>query len=386
MITDIKDLHARAKRRIPKAIFDYVDGGSYTESTLDRNRRALDSVLLRQRVLRDITGRQITTRLFGEEWSMPLALAPTGLTGFVHPNGETAAYRAAACQGVPFTLSTVSINNTDDLTGQADRPFWFQIYVMRDKEFTRFLLDRARRAGCRVLVVTVDLVVNAQRHRDVKNGLNIPFRVTWPTALDAVQKPRWFLRMLQSKRRSFGNFEGYPLAGETALSMAQWVMQQYEPKLTPQHLQWIRDEWDGPLIVKGIMDVEDAQTAKSFGADGIVVSNHGGRQLDGGLSPVDVLPSIRKAVGADFPVLADSGVCTGGDIFRLLALGADACLIGRAFLWGLGAQGEKGVCRAIEILRQELDVAMALTGCSRLANIHSGLITQDPLVLSNQQK
>ena len=369
MITSIEDQHRAARRRVPRVVMDYVDGGSYSETTLRENREALARIAIQQRVLKDVTGRRSDCQLLGEDLSLPLVLAPTGLAGLVHPNGECAAYRAASREGVPFVLSTASINNAADLSEQGERPFWFQIYVMKDRDFTRFLLNNARNAGCRVLVVTVDLVVNAQRHRDVKNGLSVPLRLTARAALDLATKPGWLLRMTRSRRRGFGNFEGYPLAGSDTKSMAAWVADQYNPVLTPDMLGWLRDIWEGPIVVKGVLHPDDAALAASIGMDGIVVSNHGGRQLDGAPSPVEVLPAIRSAVGHRLTVLADSGIRTGADLFRMLALGADACMIGRAFLWGLGEGGEAGVRRTIDILRKELDVTMALSGCTALSDI-----------------
>lgn len=374
-ITDIPSLRLKAKRRIPRAVFDYVDGGSYTEQTLGRNTEKLREIQLIQRVMQDVTDRDTSTKIMGQDCPMPLVLGPTGLTGMIHPNGEVAAFRAACAAGIPYTLCTPAIGNTDDLHESGPEPFWFQIYVMRDKEFTRHLLNRARRAGCKTLVITVDLVVNALRHKDARSGLAIPFKVTLPTALDALTKPGWFLRMTRSKRRTFGNFEGYFTDKPSALSMAEWVGQQYEPLLTPDNLLWIRDEWDGQVILKGVMTPEDAQTAVDFGADGIVVSNHGGRQLDGALSVAEALPVIRQQVGDQIAIFADSGIRTGMDIFRLLALGADACWIGRAYLYGLGAAGQAGVSKAIDILHKELDVAMALTGCRSLSDIGPDRIT-----------
>ena len=379
--TDIEDLRRHARRRVPKAIFDYVDGGSYTEAALRNNRTDLDRIRIVQRVLSDVTDRSQACPIFGETLSMPILISPTGLAGLVHPNGEVDAYRAATAAGTRYTLCTPSISATDDLAlarAPDAPPFWFQIYVMKDRGFTEFLLDRARRAGCRTLVITLDLVVNAQRHRDTKNGLAIPFRITPQTALDALLKPGWFMRMTRSKRRSFGNFEGYPGLEGGVQSMAAWVAEQYQPLLTDESIGWIRDSWEGPVILKGIMTPEDARKAVDFGADAIIVSNHGGRQLDAAPSPVSALPAIADAIKGEIPILADSGVRTGADVFRMIALGADACMIGRAHLYGLGAAGQAGVERALEILRDELDVAMALAGCRTLADIDTGTVIAAP--------
>ncbi len=374
LFTDIESLRRQAKRRVPKAIFDYVDGGSYTEHTLTYNRSALQKIAIKQQVMRAIDNRTSKTTILGGPTKLPLILAPVGLTGFVHPNGEVCSLKAAVNAGIPYTLSTASIGAAEDLSDAVKEPFWFQIYVMKDREFTKFLLKRAKDAGCKTLIITVDLVVNAQRHRDIRNGLSIPFRVTPTTALDAITKPGWFLRMRKSKRRTFGNFEGYHQDASNALSMARWVANQYTTDLTPDTIGWIRDNWDGPIIIKGVMTPEDALRAADFGAKAIIVSNHGGRQLDGGLSPVDVLPSIAQAVRGKVEIYADSGIRTGADIFRLIALGADACLIGRAYIYGLGAAGQNGVSRAIEILSSELDVVMALTGCRSIKDITPELL------------
>lgn len=366
---DIDSLRRHARRKVPKAIFEYVDGGSYTESTLAENRRDLEELRLVQRVLRDVSERSQETTILGQSSKSPFAIAPTGLAGFMHPDGEIHALRAANEAGIPMTLCTPSICSAMDLKNEVGTPFWFQIYVMKDKEFTKHLLDNAKRAGATVLVITVDLVVNAQRHRDVRNGLSIPLRITAGTAIDAITKPGWFLRMAQTKRHRFGNFESYFNGARTNQSMASWVAEQYQPLLTPETLGWIRDYWDGPVVLKGIMTPEDAETAVSFGVDGIVVSNHGGRQLDGTLSTVAALPAIASVVKGKTSIFCDSGIRTGADIFRMIALGADACLIGRSYLYGLGAAGQAGVSRAIEILRDELDVSMALTGCRTLSDI-----------------
>ncbi len=366
---DIESLRLHARRRIPKAVFEYVDGGSYTEATLRQNRRGLEDIDLVQRVLRDVSDRSQAVELLGHKLPSPLILGPTGLTGFVHPNGEIEALRAANAAGIPYTLCTPSICSVGDLKEAVGTPFWFQIYVMKDKDFTRYLLENAKAAGATVLVITVDVVVNAQRHRDLRNGLAIPLRMTLPTLLDLATKPGWLLRMTQSKRKTFGNYQGYLKEGTGTQSMAAWVAEQYQPLLTPETLGWIRDFWQGPVIIKGVMTPEDAEIAVEFGADGIVVSNHGGRQLDGASSTAAALPAIARAVKGETTILVDSGIRTGADIFRMLALGADACLTGRAQLYGLGAAGRAGVSRAIEILQAELDVAMALTGCRTLEDI-----------------
>ena len=375
ILTDIAALRRRAARRVPKAIFDYVDGGSYTEQTLSENRAALDRLKLVQRVMRDVNNRDITTTILGQKSAAPFVIGPTGLTGLVHPNGEVETLKQAHKAGVPFAHSTSSIGSGDDLAEDAGHPYWFQIYVMKDKAFTSYLLDMARRTNAQVLVITVDLVVNALRHRDAVNGLSIPPRITARTALDALGKPGWFWRMRKAKRRVFGNFVDYLPPGTDVLAMADWVADQFEPLLTPEAIGWIREEWAGPLVIKGVMTADDARVAMDYGADAVVVSNHGGRQLDCGVATIDALPAIADAVGGQIQVFADSGIRTGADIFRFLARGADACLLGRAPLYGLGAAGPDGVAHAIDILKAELDVAMALTGCRSLADITPDLLT-----------
>ena len=373
-LTDIAALRKRARRRIPRAIFDYVDGGSYTESTLSANRVALDRLRLKQRVMRDVSNRDLSTRILGQDVPAPMMMAPTGLTGLVHPNGEVEALKVAHRQGLPFIHSTSAICSADDLGEGAGVPYWFQIYIMKDRDFTRYLLDKAKRSGATTLVITVDLVVNALRHRDAVNGLSVPLRLTGRTVLDGMTKPGWALRMLRAKRVGFGNFAGYLPKGTGTQSMAKWVATQFEPLLTPEAIGWIRDAWDGPIVIKGIMTPEDARLAVDYGAQGIVVSNHGGRQLDGGQATIDALPAIAAEVGGQVQVYADSGIRTGADIFRFLARGADACLIGRAALYGMGAAGPAGLDHALRLLRAELDVAMALTGCRQLSDITPDLL------------
>ncbi len=361
-VTNIADLRALARRRVPRAFFEYADRGSYDEATLRENRRALDRLQLRQRVMRDVDNRSLATTILGAPVSMPLAIAPTGLTGLQHGSGEIHGARAAAEAGIPFCLSTMSICSIEQVRAACDTPFWFQIYVMRDRGFARELIRRARAAQCSALMLTADLTVQGQRHREIKNGLSVPPKVTLRNLLDIASKPRWVWNVLKAPSRSFGNLEGRIGGADSLTTLAQWIASQFDPTLNWDDLAWIREEWPGKLIVKGILDPEDARLAAQHGVDAIVVSNHGGRQLDGAPGTIDVLPSIVDAVQGRTEVLFDSGITSGQDLFKALALGARAGLIGKAFLYGLGANGQQGVTQAIELIRRELSVTMALTG------------------------
>lgn len=361
-VTNIADLRAIARRRVPRAFFEYADRGSYDEATLHENRRALDRLQLRQRVMQDVDNRSLATTILGAPVSMPLAIAPTGLTGLQHGSGEIHGARAAAEAGIPFCLSTMSICSIEQVRAACDTPFWFQVYVMRDRGFTRELIRRARAAQCSALMLTADLTVQGQRHREIKNGLSVPPRVTLRNLLDIASKPRWVWHVLKAPSRSFGNLEGRIGGADSLTTLAQWIASQFDPTLNWDDLAWIREEWPGKLIVKGILDVEDARLAVRHGVDAIVVSNHGGRQLDGAPGAIDVLPAIVDAVEGRTEVLFDSGITSGQDLFKALALGARAGLIGKAFLYGLGANGQQGVAQAIELIRRELSVTMALTG------------------------
>jgi len=361
-VTNIMDLRALARRRVPRAFFEYADRGSYDESTLHENRAALARIRLRQRVMIDVDDRSLVTEIVGQPVSMPLAIAPTGLTGLQHGSGEIHGARAAARAGIPFCLSTMSICSIEQVRAATDTPFWFQVYVMRDRGFTRELIGRAREAGCSALMLTADLTVQGQRHREIKNGLAVPPKVTLRNLFDIASKPRWAWNVLRAPSRSFGNLEGRIGGADSLTTLAQWIANQFDPTLSWQDLAWIRELWPGKLIVKGIMDAEDARLAAEHGVDAIVVSNHGGRQLDGAPATIDVLPQIVDAVGGRIEVLFDSGITSGQDLLKALALGARAGLIGKAFLYGLGAMGEAGVTQAIEIIRRELSVTMALTG------------------------
>ncbi|RAO78248.1 alpha-hydroxy acid oxidase [Dyella jiangningensis] len=361
-VTNIADLRAMARRRVPRAFFEYADRGSYDETTLHENRRALDRLQLRQRVMQDVDNRSLATTILGEPVSMPLAIAPTGLTGLQHGSGEIHGARAAAEARIPFCLSTMSICSIEQVRAACDTPFWFQVYVMRDRGFTRELIRRARAAQCSALMLTADLTVQGQRHREIKNGLSVPPKVTLRNLLDIASKPRWIWHVLKAPSRSFGNLEGRIGGADSLTTLAQWIASQFDPTLNWDDLAWIREEWPGKLIVKGILDPEDARLAVQHGVDAIVVSNHGGRQLDGAPGTIDVLPSIVDAVEGRTEVLFDSGITSGQDLLKALALGARAGLIGKAFLYGLGANGQQGVTQAIELVRRELSVTMALTG------------------------
>ena len=361
-VTNIADLRALAKRRVPRAFFEYADRGSYDETTLHENRAALDRLHFRPRVMIDVDQRSLATEIVGQRVSMPLAIAPTGLTGLQHGSGEIHGARAAARAGIPFCLSTMSICSIEQVKAASEAPFWFQVYVMRDRGFTRELIARAREAGCSALMLTADLTIQGQRHREIKNGLSVPPKITLRNLFDIASKPRWAWNVLRAPSRSFGNLDGRIGGADSLTTLAQWIASQFDPTLTWRDLEWIRELWPGKLIVKGIMDPEDARLAANHDVDAVVVSNHGGRQLDGAPATIDVLPAIVDAVGDRLEVLFDSGITSGQDLLKALALGARAGLIGKAFLYGLGADGEAGVTQAIEIIRRELSVSMALTG------------------------
>ena len=361
-VTNIADLREIARRRVPRAFFEYADRGSYDEVTLRENRRAFDRLQLRQRVMQNVDHRSLGTTLLGSPVSMPLAIAPTGLTGLQHGSGEILGARAAAEAGIPFCLSTVSICSIEQVRAACDTPFWFQVYVMRDRGFTRELIRRARAAECSALMLTADLTVQGQRHREIKNGLSVPPKVTLRNLFDIMSKPRWVWNVLKAPSRSFGNLDGRIQGADSLTTLAQWIANQFDPTLNWNDLAWIREEWPGKLIIKGILDAEDARLAVEHGVDAIVVSNHGGRQLDGAPATIDVLPAIVDAVAGRTEVLFDSGITSGQDLIKALALGARAGLIGKAFLYGLGAHGQQGVTQAIELIRRELSVTMALTG------------------------
>jgi L-lactate dehydrogenase (cytochrome) len=374
-VTCIEDLRTIARRKVPRAFFDYAEAGSYSEQTLRANRAGLEAVNLRQRVLIDVSARDTATTILGEPVSAPLALGPVAMTGLEHGNGEILACRAAQAAGIPYTLSTMSICSIEDVAEAVEKPFWFQLYVMKDRGFVRALIDRAAAARCSALIVTVDLQVLGQRHNDIKNGLSVPPSLKIGNLINMASKPRWAASVLSGKRWTFGNLDGHVKGMSGVTSLAGWISGQFDPTLNWKDVEWIRSIWPGKLVLKGILDPADAELAVKSGADALVVSNHGGRQLDGARSSISALPRIADAVGSDIEVLFDGGIRSGHDVLRALALGAKACLIGRSYIFGLGAGGEAGVRRAIEILCDELDVGMALTGVNTIGSIDRRILS-----------
>jgi L-lactate dehydrogenase (cytochrome) len=368
-IACIEDLRALARRKVPKAFFEYADGGSYNEETLRANRAELEPIKLRQRVMVDVSERSLATTIVGQKVSAPFALAPIGLCGMQYGDGEILSAQAAEEAELPFILSTMSINSIEQVAEATTKPFWFQLYVIRDRGFSKDILSRAAKAGCSALVLTVDLQVLGQRHRDIRNGMTVPPQIRIKNIIDMATKPEWVFSILKGKSKTFGNLAGHVKGMDDVTSLALWTNHQFDPALNWKDVDWIKKIWPGKLIIKGILDVEDAKTAVKLGADAIVVSNHGGRQLDGAPSSISALPAIAQAVGSDTEVLFDGGIRTGSDMLRALALGAHACLIGRAYIYGLGAGGKAGVAKAIDILKKELSVAMALTGTTRVSDI-----------------
>ncbi|MEO1066638.1 MAG: alpha-hydroxy acid oxidase [Pseudomonadota bacterium] len=362
VVTDVADLQALARRRVPKMFYEYVDTGSWTQSTYDDNEAAFQRQKLRQRVAVNIDNRSVKSAMIGEDVAMPVALAPVGLTGMQHADGEILAAQAAEEFGVPYTLTTMSVCSIEDVAEHTKKPFWFQLYVMRDRSFSESLLERAKAAGCSALVLTLDLQVLGQRHRDIKNGLSTPPKPTLPVMLDLLTKPRWCMAMLKTKRRTFGNIVGHAKGVKDMTSLSSWTQEQFDPTLDWSSIDWIRKHWDRKLILKGINDVADAKIAADMGADAIVVSNHGGRQLDGALASFDVLRDIVDAVGDKVEIHVDSGIRSGQDVFKAIAMGAKGTFIGRAYIYGLGAMGKAGVTKSLEIIRKELDVTMGLCG------------------------
>ncbi|PZN56506.1 MAG: L-lactate dehydrogenase [Proteobacteria bacterium] len=358
----IDDLKKQARRRVPTMFFDYADSGAWTESTYRANEEDFRKIKFRQRVLVDMDNRTLETTMIGQKVSMPVALAPTGSTGMQHADGEMLAAQAAEEFGVPFTLSTMSICSIEDVASATKKPFWFQLYVMRDKEFVYNLIDRAKAAKCSALVLTLDLQILAQRHKDLRNGLSAPPRMTPRNIVDLALRPRWCLGMLGTRRRTFGNIVGHAKGVTDLSSLSAWTNEQFDPSLSWKDVEWIRNRWGGKLILKGILDREDAEMATKTGADAIIVSNHGGRQLDGAPSSISVLEEIADAVGDRIEVHMDGGIRSGQDVLKALCLGAKGTYIGRPFLYGLGADGKRGVTRALEIIRKELDMTLALCG------------------------
>jgi len=375
-ITSIEDLRILAKRRVPRMFYDYADSGAWSESTYRANEADFQRIYLRQRVGLDISNRTLATTMVGQPVTMPVALAPVGLTGMQHADGEILAARAAAAAGVPFTLSTMSICSIEDLAENSQEPFWFQLYVMKDREFIDRLIDRAKAAGCSALVLTLDLQILGQRHKDVKNGLTAPPRMTLPNLLNIAVRPRWWLGMLGTKRRSFGNIVGHIKGVTDMRALSAWTAEQFDPTLNWDDVKRIKDRWGGKLILKGILDPIDAELAAQTGADAIVVSNHGGRQLDGAMSSIAALPAIARAAGGRIEVLMDGGIRSGQDVIKALALGAKGVFIGRAYVYGLGAMGEAGVARALEIIRKELDVTMALCGLRDVRQVNTDILAR----------
>lgn len=374
----IADLKTLARRRVPKMFFDYADSGSWTEGTYRANESDFAAIKLRQRVLVDMTDRSLKTTMIGQDVAMPVALAPTGLTGMQHADGEMLAAKAAEEFGVPFTLSTMSICSIEDIASVTTKPFWFQLYVMRDREFVENLINRAKRAGCSALVVTADLQILGQRHKDLRNGLSAPPKFTPKHIWQMATRPKWCLDMALTKRHGFGNIVGHAKNVSDLSSLSVWTAEQFDPRLSWADIAWIKERWDGKLIIKGIMDEEDARAAADTGADAIIVSNHGGRQLDGAPSSISILPKIVEAVGDRIEVHLDSGIRSGQDVLKAVALGAKGTYIGRPFLYGLGAMGQEGVTLALDIIRKEMDTTMALCGKRDIQAVDKGIIAHSP--------
>ncbi|ATG42372.1 l-lactate dehydrogenase IldD [Phaeobacter piscinae] len=379
VITNINDLKRIYERRVPRMFYDYAESGSWTEQTFRDNTNDFEKIRLRQRVAVDMAGRSTASQMIGQDVSMPIALAPVGLTGMQHADGEIKAARAAEAFGVPFTLSTMSINSIEEVADATTKPFWFQLYTMKDDDYVRRLIQRAKDARCSALVITLDLQILGQRHKDLKNGLSAPPKLTPKTIANLMTKWTWGLQMLGAKRRNFGNIVGHVEGISDASSLGAWTAEQFDPSLDWGKIAKLIELWDGKVILKGILDVEDAKMAAKLGADAIVVSNHGGRQLDGALSSIQMLPAIMDAVGDQIEVHLDSGIRSGQDVLKALALGAKGTMIGRAFVYGLGAMGQEGVTRALEVLHKELDTTMALCGEKSVADLgrHNLMVPED---------
>ena len=375
VITCIEDLRVIAKRRVPRMFYDYADSGSWTESTYRSNETAFQKIKFRQRVAVNMENRSLENTMIGENVTMPVALAPTGLTGMQHADGEILAARAAEKFGVPFTLSTMSICSIEDVAEHTSRPFWFQLYVMKDKGFVERLINRAKAAKCSALVITLDLQILGQRHKDIKNGLSSPPKPTLTNLINLATKPYWCWHMLHTKRRTFGNIVGHASGVSDTSSLSAWTSQQFDPALSWDDVAWIKDKWGGKIIIKGIMEPEDARLAVKSGADALIVSNHGGRQLDGALPSIEALPAIVDAVGKDnIEIYLDSGVRSGQDVIRSVAMGARGVFIGRPFLYGLGALGEAGVTKALEVIYNEADLTMAFCGLRNIKDVNKSIL------------
>ena len=375
VITCIEDLRVIAKRRVPRMFYDYADSGSWTESTYRSNETAFQKIKFRQRVAVNMENRSLENTMIGENVTMPVALAPTGLTGMQHADGEILAARAAEKFGVPFTLSTMSICSIEDVAEHTSRPFWFQLYVMKDKPFVEKLINRAKAARCSALVITLDLQILGQRHKDIKNGLSSPPKPTLTNLINLATKPYWCWHMLHTKRRTFGNIVGHASGVSDTSSLSAWTSQQFDPALSWDDVAWIKDKWGGKIIIKGIMEPEDAHLAVKSGADALIVSNHGGRQLDGALTSIEALPAIVDAIGKDdIEIYLDSGVRSGQDVIRSIAMGARGVFIGRPFLYGLGALGEAGVTKALEVIYNEADLTMAFCGLRNIKDVNKSIL------------
>jgi len=374
LITTIEDLRKLAQKRVPRMFYDYADSGSWTESTYRANESDFASIKFRQRVARNIDERSIRASMIGQDMAMPVALAPTGLAGMQHADGEILTARAAAAFGLRYTLSTMSICSQEDIAEHVGKPFWFQLYVMRDRAFIEQLIERAKAAGVDALVLTLDLQILGQRHKDLINGLSAPPKLTLPNILNMATKPRWVMGMLGTPRRGFGNIVGHVKGVADMSSLSSWTAQQFDPRLSWDDVEWIKKCWGGKLIIKGILDVEDARLAANAGADALVVSNHGGRQLDGAPSSISQLPAIVAAVGERIEVWLDGGIRSGQDVLKAMALGAKGTMIGRPHLYGLGAMGEAGVTKALEIIARELDVTMALCGYNDIRTVNREIL------------
>lgn len=374
VITNIEDLRVLAQRRVPRMFYDYADSGSWTESTYRANESDFQKIKLRQRVAVNMENRSTATTMVGVDVAMPVAIAPTGLTGMQHADGEIKAAKAAEKFGVPFTLSTMSICSIEDIASHTKAPFWFQLYVMKDRDYIGRLIDRAKAANCGALVLTLDLQIIGQRHKDLKNGLSAPPKLTIANILNMMTKPRWGLGMLGTRRHGFGNIIGHVKGVENMGSLSEWTAKQFDPALNWGDVEWIKKRWGGKLILKGIQDIEDARLAVDSGADALIVSNHGGRQLDGAQSSIEALPAVVAEVGSKIEVHMDGGVRSGQDVLKAVALGARGAYIGRAFLYGLGAMGQAGVAKALEIIHKELDLTMAFCGRTRIADVDRSIL------------
>lgn len=374
VITNVEDLRVLAEKRVPRMFYDYADSGSWTEGTYRANESDFQKIKLRQRVAVNMEGRTLRTTMVGQDVAMPVALAPTGLTGMQHADGEILAARAAEAFGVPFTLSTMSICSLEDIAAHTKGSFWFQLYWMRDREFMEALIERAKAARCSALVLTLDLQVLGQRHKDLKNGLTAPPKPTIRNLINLATKPRWCMGMLGTRRHTFGNLVGHAKGVSDVTSLSVWTKEQFDPKLDWADVEWIKRRWGGKLILKGIMDEADARLAADSGADALVVSNHGGRQLDGAPSSIEALPAIADAVGSRIEVWMDGGIRSGQDVLKAVALGAKGTMIGRAFLYALGAMGEAGVTRCLEILRHEMDITMAFCGRTDIRTVDRSIL------------